>query len=605
MKRIQYKLIIPSTLAFVALVFACNKSFLDKPALGALSQATLANKTGVDGLLIGAYSMLDGEGGAAGTSWGSAESNWVFGSVDADDSYKGSTPSDQGDIVPLETWALSTSGNPYIEQKWQAVYDGAQRANEVLRVMRVATTLSSADTTQYRAEALFLRGHYHFEAIKVWGPKVPYVDENVSVVNNNTNVPNDHEIWSSVEADLQFAAANLPANYANVSPVPKGRANKYAAEALLAKLYMFEHKYSDAKPLLADIIANGKTATGAKYALGLYEANFNAATKNGPEGVFVCQMSVNDGSGTNGNYGDNLNFPNNGNAPGGCCGFNNPSWNLANAYKTDASGLPLLDTYNTGNTVSDPTTPYVGNLDSRIDWVMGRPGIPYFDLIHGGATWIRDPGTNGLFSPKKNVYANSQKGSLSSTETSFWGPTQMDANPYNFIRYADVLLWAAECEIQGGGTADNAVDFVNLVRARAADPVGWVNKTAYDAATGKYASGAPADTYKVGLYTHGDFDDAAFAMKAIRFERRLELAMEGHRFFDLQRWNSDTQNALDMSTVLNTYVATEKNRTSIYAVNTTATFTKGTNEIYPIPQAEIDIENSTGVKNLIQNPGYN
>ncbi len=134
--------------------------------------------------------------------------------------------------------------------------------------------------------------------------------------------------------------------------------------------------------------------------------------------------------------------------------------------------------------------------------------------------------------------------------------------------------------------------FVNAVRARAADVTGWVNKTAYDAASGKYAVGAPADNYKVGLYTTG-FDDPVYALKAIRFERRLELAMEGMRFFDLQRWNSDTQYPLDMSSVLNTYVATEKNRMSIYSVNTTASFTKGTNEIYPIPQAQIDNENST------------
>ncbi len=589
---------------------------LDRPALGALSVATLANKTGVDGLLIGAYSMLDGQGGAAGTSWGSAESNWVFGSVDAEDSYKGSTPSDQGDIVPLETWALSTSGNPYINQKWQALYDGIQRANEVIRVMRVATTLSSTDTTQYRAEALFLRSVYHFEGIRMWGPKIPYVMEDVTPVNNNINVPNDKEIWTDVEADLQYAIDNLPNDYKNVSPVPKGRANKWAAKAFLAKLYMFEHNYTGAAPILTDLITNGTTASGDKYALGHYESNFNASTKNGPEGVFVCQMSVNDGSGTNGNYGDNLNFPNNGAAPGGCCGFNNPSWNLANAFKTDANGLPLLDTWNDGKVVSDSTNLYTGNLDARLDWVMGRPGIPYFDLICGDAggvprifnapAWIRDPGTNGVFSPKKNVYANAQKGTLSSTETSFWGPTQMDANPYNFIRYADVLLWAAEVAVETGSNVGGmaAMDLVNLVRARAADPVGWVNKTAYNAGTGLYAPGAPADNYKVGLYTSG-FDDPVYAMKAIRFERRLELAMEGMRFFDLQRWSSDSQYPVDMAAILNAYVLVEKTRTSIYAVNNTATFTKGTNEIYPIPQAQIDAENSTGTKNLTQNPGYN
>jgi hypothetical protein len=142
---------------------------------------------------------------------------------------------------------------------------------------------------------------------------------------------------------------------------------------------MEQHKYAQAKPILEDVIANGKTAKGEKYGLNdVYQANFNAATDNSKESVWAYQASVNDGSGTNGNYGDNLGFPN-GSGPGGCCGFNNPSINLANAYKTDGSGLPLLDTYNSGNMVSAETSPYTGNIDPRVDVVMGRPGIPYYD----------------------------------------------------------------------------------------------------------------------------------------------------------------------------------------------------------------------------------
>jgi hypothetical protein len=234
---------------------------------------------------------------------------------------------------------------------------------------------------------------------------------------------------------------------------------------------------------------------------------------------------------------------------------------------------------------------------------MGRPGIPYLDWGPQNISWIRDPGTDGYFSPKKTVYAKSQTGSLSSTETSFWGPTQMSANNYTFIRYSDILLWAAECEIEIGD-ATKALDYVNQVRARAANPAGWVYKggATFNAATYTYSpQTTPADNYLIGQYPAGAFANKAFAVKAIQFERRLELAMEGHRFFDLQRWDNGTGT---MATVINTYVATEKTRPSIYSVNASATFKKGISEYFPIPQSQIDVENSTGTKYLTQNPGY-
>src|SRR6476469_6668894 len=150
---------------------------------------------------------------------------------------------------------------------------------------------------------------------------------------------------------------------------------------------MFEKKYSTAYPILQDIILNGKTTKGDKYALlPHFFSNFNPAQKNSSESVFAAQTSVQDGSSVdwgadpNGNYGDILNFPYNG-GPGACCGFYNPSQDLANAYKTDANGLPLLDeSYATGLKVSDGSaTPYAGTLDPRIDWTMGRKPVPYLD----------------------------------------------------------------------------------------------------------------------------------------------------------------------------------------------------------------------------------
>jgi starch-binding outer membrane protein, SusD/RagB family len=615
MKKVQYRIILSLTLGLILLAVACNKSFLDKAPLGSLSQSTLSNATGVKSLLIGAYSMLDGEGGATvGNQFGTGTDNWVFGSVAADDSYKGSTPSDQGDITFIQTWSVSYTNNPYLKQKWQAVYDGVQRANDVIRTLALATDVSESDAKEITAEARFLRGFFHLEAKKIWG-NVPYVDETIVPSAGNINVPNTKDIWPEIEADFQFAIDNL-----NITQPEKGRANKSAAQAFLAKCYMFEHKYSEAKAILDVLIKSGVTAQGVAYGfnpLG-YDANFNPApgAKNSSESVFAVQMSVNDGSGTNGNYGQVLNFPNDGSGPGGCCGFNNPSINLANAFKTGTDGLPLFDTYNNAPIVKDSAGPYTGPLDPRVDLAIGRPGIPYLDYgNHPGGLWVRD-GTDGYFSPKKNQYALAQKNSLSSTETSFWGPTQIVANNVNLIRFSDLLLWDAECEIEVG-SPDVALSYVNQVRNRIAlHPETWVYRNPvafpkgtpdpnFDAASYTYkVRTIPAANYLIKPYPAGAFADKNYAIKAIRFERRLEFAMEGMRFFDLQRWNSDPKFPLDMSAVLNAYATVEKTRASIFAVNPTATFTKGTNELFAIPQNEIDLENATGTVNLKQNPGY-
>ncbi|HMG66920.1 MAG TPA: RagB/SusD family nutrient uptake outer membrane protein, partial [Chitinophagaceae bacterium] len=133
-------------------------------------------------------------------------------------------------------------------------------------------------------------------------------------------------------------------------------------------------------------------------------------------------------------------------------------------------------------------------------------------------------------------------------------------------------------------------------------------KIVFDPKTYKYDKNQPntvlAANYKIGLYPAGAFANKAYAMNAVRWERRLELAFEGYRFFDLQRWDKDPLFPQDMSALLNAYATVEKTRPSVFSVNKDATFHKGVNEIYPIPQAQIDISNSGGVKNLAQNPGY-
>jgi hypothetical protein len=594
MKKIKYKYLIGCSLLTMVILAACSKDFLEKPPIGTLNPEIVATEPGVQGLLIGAYSLLDGNGSTGDGNYGSAASNWGYGGVASDDAYKGSDPSDVADFAPFEQFVTLTPTNGAIPQKWNLCYNGAQRCNDVINTLAIAKGISDATKTGIIAQARFLRAFYHMELKKVFN-NIIYADETVNP--QNTDVTNTTDVWPKIEADLNFAVANLPETWSEV-----GRVNKSAAKAFLAKAYMFQKKFTAAYPVLQDIIANGKTSNNVKYGLNpQFYSNFNPAQKNSRESVFAVQTSVQDGSSVdwggapNGNYGDILNFPYNG-GPGACCGFYNPSQDLANAHKTDANGLPLLDeSYATGLRVGDSTNTYTGTLDPRLDWTIGRKGIPYLDWgLHPGTDWIRNVPNDGLFSPKKNVYANSQKGTFTDVGSAYWGPTELVANNVNLIRFSDVLLWAAECAVTAGDIA-TAMGHVNTVRARAADPSGWVYRNSdYNAATAQYSTQTtPAANYKIGLYTPATFT-AANAMKAVMFERRLELAMEGHRFFDLVRWGI-------AAPTINTYIAREKAQRPL---KQNASFTAGKNEYFPIPQGTIDKLNSDGKKRITQNPNY-
>ncbi|WP_301921927.1 RagB/SusD family nutrient uptake outer membrane protein [Ferruginibacter sp.] len=582
MKKYNFKYFLPVVLTSLVLFVACKKSYLDVPPTGSLSPDLLANKIGVAGLLVGAYSLLDGEGSGAGTGngpWATSSSNWVYASVAGGDAHKGSDPGDQNLITPIEQWNCLPS-NGYIDQLWQQRYDGVQRANDVLRIMRKAKDLTPADTLELTAEARFLRAHYHFELRKAFG-KIPWVSEDQSYSAGNFLTPN-LEVLPLIEADLVFAYANLPEIQAQ-----SNRCNKWAAACYLAKIYMFEKKFNEAKALFTTIVANGQTARGQKYALNAHFAdNFNPALKNSKESVFAVQMSVNDGTnGANANQGDALNFPYGGGAQTSCCGFFQPSYSLANSYKVDANGLPMLDgSYNNtdlkndqGIATNDAFTPDATTpVDPRIDWTIGRRGIPFLDWgIMPGQNWIRDQQSAGPYEGMKHMFYKSQIGTY--TDASAWS-NGFTANNYNLIRYADVLLLAAEAEAEVG-SLDQATIYVNLVRKRAQDPTGFVQ-------------GSPA-RYVIGLYP--TFASQDLARTAIRFERKLELAMEGHRFYDITRWGIG-------ATELNAYQAHELS--SNYKTLTGASYKTGRSEYLPIPQNQIDLSQVGGKSVLTQNPGY-
>lgn len=615
MKKIRLKYIALIGLpAALVIFYSCNK-YLNKPPVGTESAAGLASASGVDGLLIGAYSMLDGYASGLGyTSWETSTTNWVYGGIASDDAYKGSNTTDQPNAVPIENHSLDPS-NEYLAEKWSFCYNAIQRANDVIREVPLVkdAAFTPALAAKDIAEAKFLRGVFHLEAAKLWR-NIPYVSDAITYTAGNYMVGNPGPIWDSIAADFSAAMAVLPKTQSQV-----GRANSYAAEAFLAKTYMFNHQYAKALPLLTDLITNGKTSGGSPYVLGPFENNFDAAHRNNSESVFCVEMTVNDGSGgNNSNEGDILNF-----AAGtytGCCGFYQPSYSLGNAYKVDVNGLPMFQTdagtgfpkYNVtplktdhGLKASDAFTPPADALDPRIDWTLGRRGIPYLDWgLCGGEQWSR--GDVVPYNPLKNVFWHYNMTSTSDPLAEGWAGNQGTGINYNLIRFADVILWRAECEVEAN-QLDAAQADVNLVRNRmAAHPEYWVHTYVDNTDPSKGFTTTPAANYQIGLYgtvpsTGFTVNGQAYARAAVYMERQLELAMEGHRFFDLQRYDGVFGGPMPagyMTTVMNAYIKADT-RISNPVLNG-HTFAQGRNELYPVPQKQIDIE----AGKLKQNPGY-
>ncbi len=574
--------------ALSTLGLSCGDDFLNRAPIGGLNQATLANPQGVEATLIGAYSLLDGwaQGWGNGAVWTSAASNWVYGGICGGDANKGTDASDQPAINPIARYE-GLSSNEYFNGKWRVAYDGVARSNATILLLDQVTGLSADRAKSIKAEATFLRAHYHFEAKRMFN-NIPYITTEVAKAAasdiNAYKVSNDKDSWPLIEADYKFAYDNLPETQTAV-----GRINKWTAAANLARCLMFQKKFAEAKTLLSTIISSGKTSLGVKYGLNeLYHDNFKIPTKNSKESVFAVQTSVNDGAdGENGNYGDVLNYPYTG-GPGECCGFYQPSLELVNSHKTNADGLPLLDgSYNSTNVKNDDGIPSdaaftLGTelVDPRLDWSVGRRGVPYLDWgPHPGQRWIRDQTYAGPFAPKKHVFYKSEKGSGSTASGWAQGAS---ANNVNLIRYAHIILWAAECEVEVGDL-NAARALVNQIRQRAANQAGFVKNGADNAAN-----------YKIGLY-NAAWTDKNVARKAVQFEHKLEFAMEGHRFFDLVRWGIAAE-------ALNGYMAFEsKYRSTIYGG---AKFTAGKNEYFPIPESVIIDSSVDGKPTIKQNPGF-
>ena len=530
-------------LCSVGTLYGC-KDFLTSAALpqGTLDQTTLANKAGVEGSLIAAYRALDHDNGVGG-GWGNAASNWIWGSVASDDAYKGSEASDQPGISAAENYSWSSPDvQGDLNDKWRQVYDGIARANATISLLRTVAAanpgaLTATETKNIEGEATFLRAHFHFEAWKMWG-SIPYYRETDTDF-RKPNIAQDAAIGEIIK-DIDASIALLPATPRNGQ---KGRVTAWTAKAYKGRVQMYKKDFAGALVTLKDVVQNGP------YGL---ETSFNQvytgffALENGKETIFAYQASANESGadGNNANFGERLNFPNSGTNPGGCCGFHQPSQNLANFFFTDpASGLPAALTNPTSWNANDAeidaafTAPGKGNaVDPRLDWTAGRDGVPYKDWGKEDVTWVRQVSNGGWYQNKKNVH---EKASGAEQKAGNWNPQQLNSVNIHLLRYADVLLLLAEAEVEVGSLS-NAMALVNQIRARAGVKAQGPGTSAANIAVDPSDPSITWANYKVNQYPAGSplFASQAAARAAVRTERRLELAMEGQRFFDLRRWGS-------------------------------------------------------------------
>lgn len=556
---------LPIVLLGLTLIFsACKEKKLKNQSLGKVESGKMADLPGIQSSLIDAYSLLNGEGTDEVKTWQTSVTNWVYGSITSDNAYKGTGRQDQTEALEIETF-VANGDNIYFLNCWKTIYDAVEVCNKVIRLTK-QSELSQDSKNKYIAEARFLRGHYHFMAMLLWN-NVPYLDEDHS----GKPTSNKHAIWPLIEKDFKFAVQHLPI----IQPAP-GRVNIWAAKAYLAKLYMFVHNQTKARPILDDIISNGPFDLEP-----CYFDNFRKSAESLKESLFIIQYAIGDiktNSDRGGTFDDNPETGSTG--PREYCKYHQPSQNLVNAYKTGQNGLPLLNSYYQSDIKNDEGIrsdqqfkPYNGTIDPRLDWTVGRRGIPFLDYgNHPGKDWIWDQAFGGPYSMKKNILYKEEK-SASAMSTS-WAQGS-DSKNYRLIRFAGILLWRAEIAVEENDLA-LALKLVNRVRNRAKEGC-LVEKE----------NGKPAASYKIEPYH--SFTDQAYARKAVRFETRLEFGMEGHRFFNLVRWGI-------ADSVINKYLELEKRKRKYLEG---AVFVAGKNEYFPIP-AEVLRSNA----DMRQNPGY-
>jgi starch-binding outer membrane protein, SusD/RagB family len=572
--------ILGAAVAGMLLLTGCE-DHLDYNPFGTIAADELATPERVEGLVISAYSGLGND------HWSVPfGNNWMYGSVRSDDAYKGGGGTgDQGGFHRIELFQFASPNMGEADGMWFRIYVGISRANQALARLNDLPADQFAQRTVRQAEMRFVRGHFHF-LLKKHFKRIPFIDETMgpAEIRQASNVAlSDAELWGRISADIRFAVENLPAD----APQQVGRISRSAAQAYLAKVLLFQAYEQDAQHRVTGIDAaklnevvqlTDAVIGSGRYALFPdFAQNFLAEFDNGPESVFAIQRSINDGTPEGRtDMAVGLNYPMG--PQYGCCWFHIPSQNLANAFRTTANGTPDFQGFNQVNLRARQDI-QAHTVDPRLNHTVSMPGVLFkYDagIVYDPGSWARDQSTYGPFSTMKELQHPE------SPVLRRVGPFFGSAKNSVVIRYADVLLWKAEALIELG-RHNEALPLINQIRERARNSTGRLHM----------ADGAPAGNYHVEPYRPGVNIDwtQENARQALRWERRLEFAMEGHRFFDLVRWGIAAE-------TLNGYFEVERTRRDYLR---DGLFRAGRDEYLPIPQQQIDF--SEGLYQ--QNPGYN
>ncbi|MFO7621730.1 MAG: RagB/SusD family nutrient uptake outer membrane protein [Bacteroidales bacterium] len=581
MKKTIKLLSLTLLLGSLLMIYSCSDEFLTKEPPGVAAGSVMKTPEGMETLVVSVYERMVGQQSMFGAAMAS---DWTYAGGCSDDAYKGTSAGDQSNFNLIERYE-ALPNNPYMENRWNACYDGVARANVTLEFLWETqagpTPMPAARATEMEAELKFLRAWFHFQATKIF-EKIPYIKTTVELGDlAPEKVPNTDEGWDQIEADLQYAIDNLPETKIKGE---KGRADKWAAIAYKAQVFMYQNKLGQAKPLLDQIITSNKYSLVSEYTW-----NMDMTHENNAESIFELQCHTT-GTANSAVHGSGCNFHQKGPASCGGWGFYQPSQWLFEAFQVDDDGLPKLNVADRVPLASDmgvgsgtAFTPTQELLDPRVDWLIARRGVDFLGWgIHPGNDWIREQPNGGPYMTKLFMHRRDEQ-ALNLQGTGF-----NNGKNYRMLRYASILLWRAECAV-----ADNQLDlartYVNMIRERAKNstPVmGLCTSTSNLGSNPVVDWDQPAANYKIEPYPDVagayPFDDAANAMKAIQEETRLEFATQNHRFFDLRRWGI-------LAPTLNAYIAHDKNVRSFLATGIVV-FNPTEDDYWPIPQSQIDLQ---------------
>ena len=556
-----------SLLAACSFLFAGCSDFLDMNPNGILDEESVSGVEQLDKLVISAYSMLGND------HYDIPFNLWPYGNVRSDDAYKGGR--DESDIQDFHFYETSSNitanfGEP--DGLWYNCYIAISRANNALRSLNNVSEQDFPNKKIRIGECRFIRGHFYF-LLKVLFKSIPYIDETVAIEDygtiSNIALSND-ELWQKIADDFKAAYDNLPESQGT----DVGRANKYSAAAYLAKTYLYKAYRQDEKHNVTEINAEdlkqvltfSNEVMSSDYGLeDDFAYNFLPGSyENGKESLFAIQHSTDDGT----LYG-RLNFSDALNVPmkfSGSCDFQKPSQNLVNAYKT-VNGLPEFSDYNKADYNAN-----TDKVDPRLYHTVALPGVPYkYDKKNiFDESWTRNKAVYGLYSSlKENVALNDPSSVLID-------PFRANTKNKIVIRYADVVLMRAEALIELDREKE-ALPLINEIRERAKKSTGLIDY---------------AENMDIALYVDNVNCNwtKPYAREALRWERRLELAMESQRFFDLVRWGI-------ADSVINTFYKEEAPKRTYYE---DAHFEKNRAEYVPIPQQQINFSKQV----YKQNHGY-